>query len=465
MNKTRQYLLALGLVCLGFSLTAVNAHAAPDSLVWRTNVNRVDADIRSWSLDTVLRQIAARTGWRVSVEPDTQQTVSVRFKDLPSGEALRRLLNNLNFALLRQSNAPPHLLVFRTSMQEATQLVSPAPADSAARPLARRIPNELIVTLKPGADIEALARSLGAKVLGRIPGLNAYRLGFDDSAAADLARRALQEAPDVASVDNNYAFDRPVGAREVLSTSLPPLQLKARAASGDGRVIVGLIDTAVHRLDGGLNEFLLPGLSAVGESSSARDALTHGGAMAETLLRGVQAAGGGQSGVRVLPVDVYGASGSTTTFQVAGGVYQAVNNGGATILNLSLGSDGDSPFLHDLLQSASRQGVLILAAAGNTPTTAPTYPAAYPEVIAVTAGDRTGQIAPYANRGDFVDLVAPGVSIVYFNGQPFYVSGTSAATAFATGLAAGLADGSGKKAADIEAALKAMLGAKAPPKP
>jgi thermitase len=90
--------------------------------------------------------------------------------------------------------------------------------------------------------------------------------------------------------------------------------------------------------------------------------------------------------------------------------------------------------------------------------TTPTYPAAYPEVIAVTAGDRTGQIASYANRGDFVDLVAPGSSIVYFNGRPYYVTGTSAATAYATGLAAGLADGKKRTPAEIQAALQSLLG-------
>jgi hypothetical protein len=245
---------------------------------------------------------------------------------------------------------------------------------------------------------------------------------------------------------------------------VPPLQLKVRAPSGEGRAIVGLIDTAVQKLDGGLNDFLLPAIRVAGDPQLPADAPSHGTAMAETLLRGLQTAAGGSSAAQVLPVDVYGPNAMTTTFDVATGVYKAVN-GGATILNLSLGSDGDSPFLHDLLRSASAQGALIFAAAGNVPTTAPTYPAAYSEVIAVTAGDRQGQIASYANRGAFVDLVAPGASIIYFNGQPYYVSGTSAATAFVSGLAAGLADGTHKTPAQVEAALKGMLGAKSGAKP
>src|SRR5256885_9296322 len=82
-----------------------------------------------------------------------------------------------------------------------------------------------------------------------------------------------------------------------------------------------------------------------------------------------------------------------------------------------------------IIKSGAAQGVLFFAAAGNEPTTAPSYPAAYPEVVAVTAGTRDGAIASYANRGDFVDLAAPGTSLVFFNGTSWMVTGTSTSTA------------------------------------
>ena len=120
------------------------------------------------------------------------------------------------------------------------------------------------------------------------------------------------------------------------------------------------------------------------------------------------------------------------------GVVQAAN-GGAKVINLSLGSQGDSPFLHKVIQEVSKQKVAVFAAAGNEPVTTPFYPAAYPEVMAVTAVDK-GKIASYANRGDFVSLGAPGNSVVCYNGQPYYVAGTSASSAFASGMAAGYMD-------------------------
>ena len=57
----------------------------------------------------------------------------------------------------------------------------------------------------------------------------------------------------------------------------------------------------------------------------------------ETILRSVQGTTSGTTSIKVLPVDVYGNNVSTTTFDVAQGIYRAVN-AGANVINLSLGS-------------------------------------------------------------------------------------------------------------------------------
>jgi hypothetical protein len=157
--------------------------------------------------------------------------------------------------------------------------------------------------------------------------------------------------------------------------------------------------------------------------------------MAETVLRAVAQAGGGSSSVRILSVDVYGADATTTSWNVALGIQAAVNNG-ATVLNLSLGGPSDSAVLDSIIQQAIAAGIPVYAAAGNQPVSTPTYPAAAPGVIAVTA-TQGGQLAPYANFGSFVSLAMPGASVVYLGGQPYLVQGTSPATAYATGVAAG----------------------------
>jgi thermitase len=436
---------------------ALPARAA-DTLNWETNHNRVSADIKSGKLLPVLEQIASITGWHIYLEPDTTCTVSAKFDRLPPNEALHLLLHDLNFALVPATNTSPRLFVFRTTMDNATQSVRPAnPATAGAK--GKVIPNELIVRLKPGAKIDDLAKLLGAKVIGRIDSLNAYRLQFEDQAAADAARQQLAGNPDVASVDSNYSIDRPASPVGAQSSNLPPPpQLQLKPPPSDGRIVVGLIDTALQPLGNGLDSFLLKAISVAGEAQLDPNNPTHGTSMAETFLRSLAAMTKGSSSVQILPVDVYGPNAATSTFDVANGIAQAVN-AGANPINLSLGSDSDSPFLHSVIQDASSKNIVFIGAAGNTPVTTPFYPAAYSEVMAVTAIDQ-GQLASYANRGSFVSLGAPGTSVIYFNGQPYYVTGTSASAAFTSGIAAGYMDSTHSTTSQMQDFLRSKFGVK-----
>jgi hypothetical protein len=210
-----------------------------------------------------------------------------------------------------------------------------------------------------------------------------------------------------------------------------------------------------------LDSFLLKAISVAGEAQPDPNSPTHGTSMAETILRSLAAMTKGSSSVQILPVDVYGPNAATSTFDVANGIAAAVN-GGANPINLSLGSDGDSPFLHSVIQDASSKHIVFIGAAGNQPVTTPFYPAAYPEVMAVTAIDQ-GQIASYANRGSFVSLGAPGTSIVYYQNQPWVVQGTSASSAFTSGIAAGYMDATHNSASQMQAFLLSNFGVKIVP--
>jgi len=428
-------------VCVALALCGLTWNARANTLQWNTNRNRVSAELRAAPLDSVLKEVSAATGWSVYLEPDTSLRVSAKFKDLPPGQALPLLLGRLNFALAPGTNASSKLFVFRTSATHATQLVPP---EHAAIPTGNTnlLANELIVRLKPGAKIDELAAKLGAKVKGRIEELGTYRLEFADEEAAEAARQSLATNEDVQSVDDNFSIDRPISPSPLqASTTPPPVKLQLKPPPEDGRVIVGLIDTAVQPLGNDLDSFILKQISVAGTPQLAPGEPSHGTSMAETILRSLQAITKGSTAVQILPVDVYGANPSTSTFDVANGIVQAVN-GGAKIVNLSLGSEADSPFLKDIIAEVSKKNIPIFAAAGNEPVTTPFYPAAYPGVTAVTAVEQ-GQLAPYASRGSFVDVAAPGTSVVYYNNQPYYVVGTSAAAAFTSGIAAGYLDSTG----------------------
>ena len=141
----------------------------------------------------------------------------------------------------------------------------------------------------------------------------------------------------------------------------------------------------------------------------------------------------------LLSVRVLDSEGIGDTFTVAQGVIAAADNG-ANVINLSLGSYGDSAVLRDAIDYAIDKGAIIVAASGNDGIEQVSYPAAYENVIGVTAVDASGAFADFSNTGDGVDIGAPGVGVHSAWGEEGQVqfSGTSAASPFVAGAIAAM---------------------------
>jgi len=122
---------------------------------------------------------------------------------------------------------------------------------------------------------------------------------------------------------------------------------------------------------------------------------------------------------------------------IADGIVWAVDNG-ANILNISLSLSEPSEALEEAIAYAWSHGAVIIAAAGNNGSSAPQYPAYYPQVIAVTATMEDDSRAPLASYGEWVDVAAPGYQIYSTlpDNEYGYKTGTSQAAAYVTGLAA-----------------------------
>ncbi len=448
-------------------LLVLTSAATPNvnKLDWKHNDNQVSADIQSWNLKVLLERISSVTGWEVLLEPGTTRDISVKFSNLSIENALPRLFGKLNYALVPQTNAAPKFFVFKTSMGRATEAVRQSFKETENKDK-NRIRTQLIVTLSPSSalTIDELAKLLGAKVMGRADGLHTYLLEFENESDALAARAKLNDNPNISSTENNYRFDPPPPHFAAPGSSSSAFNLKPVSTADANNPIVALVDSRVQNLDPAKAQFLLPGVSLV-DGTPAPGQLTHGTSMADALLTGMAAGlkGAESSPWKILPIDIYGPNETTTTFNVAQGIYEAVNRG-ATIVNLSLGSPSDSPLLRSVIQSSTEQKVVFFGAAGNVPTDAPTYPAAYPEVMAVTAGDQNRNIAPYANYGSFVDVMGPGGTIVNYSGQRYFVGGTSVATAYVSGLAAGAATTTAMPLFDIQTLIRDRLGFTATPR-
>ena len=106
------------------------------------------------------------------------------------------------------------------------------------------------------------------------------------------------------------------------------------------------------------------------------------------------------------------------------------------VISMSLGGGSPPPELHDMIIQAYNYGITIVAAAGNEGASQPSYPAAYPEVIAVGAIDSNGNVPSWSNR--LPEVSAPGVDILSTYPDDTYntLSGTSMATPHVAGTVA-----------------------------
>jgi serine protease len=111
-------------------------------------------------------------------------------------------------------------------------------------------------------------------------------------------------------------------------------------------------------------------------------------------------------GVTLMPVKACIYNGVCLTLAQAEGINFAVQNG-AKVINMSLGGAQASEAVRQAVVRAAQAGVVIVAAAGNE-NGAVSFPAAFPEVIAVGAVDRNRRRAFYSNFGPQLDFVAPG---------------------------------------------------------
>lgn len=162
---------------------------------------------------------------------------------------------------------------------------------------------------------------------------------------------------------------------------------------------------------------------------------------------------------KILPIKVLSGSGQGSMSTLAAGVVYAADNG-ATVINMSLGSYGESQTLKAALVYANEKSTLV-AAAGNdhykvdtvSPPSdpyAPLFPACYPFIIGVEASMPGGELAPFSNFdpsgfkytanpwGLNYEIRAPGTNIysTFPNGSYMALSGTSMATPIVSGAVA-----------------------------
>jgi hypothetical protein len=317
---------------------------------------------------------------------------------------------------------------------------------------ARFVATEMVLQARANVSqqsVDSVARRLGLSIVGSqsiaLTGGTLFHLRMSDRRQMADVVRAL-EAENIGIAQPNYVYrlqqDANLAARTKATEAgqyvLGKLQLPDAHRVATGRnVLVAMIDSAVDAGHPDLAGAIVEQFDAVGRRDQPH---VHGTGMAGAIaarrkLMGVA------PGARVLAISAFSPDASespqATTQHVLAGLEWAIKKG-ARVINMSFAGPYD-PMLQLALKNARERGIVLIAAAGNLGSKSPPlYPAADPNVIAVTATDADDKHFAQANQGPHVAVSAPGVDVLEPapNGGYQLTTGTSVAAAHVSGVVA-----------------------------
>ncbi len=298
---------------------------------------------------------------------------------------------------------------------------------------------------KPGPAEHRLIKSQGGEVTKELERIDVLLVELP-SHASDRAVNALQNIPNISFVEENGTMEAhsqtvPWGIDRVFgdeSYSFPTWN-----TSEGERIGVAILDTGIDLRHEDLE--VAGGFATVNCFPPARcarpwdDDHGHGTHVAGTVaaLNNEKGVVGVAPNIDLYAVKVLDRNGGGSWADIANGITWATDED-IEIINMSLGG-GHSSTVQRAVKYAHEAGVLLVASAGNSGPGENTvsYPAAYPEVIAVSATDINDEFPNFSSRGSQVELAAPGVSILStVPGGYETKSGTSMASPHVAGVAA-----------------------------
>lgn len=333
--------------------------------------------------------------------------------------------------------------------QERTPPVIPAAVPNS--PAARQI-LVLVSQTQPGNVEAQIASAYGLQAVSGSPiavldaRAHVYRITDNRSTQSVIA--TLQSDPRIVLAQSNMTYQRqgaPIGtaAEQVIRAAQYGLDMigiprAQELATGRG-VKVAVIDSGIDAEHPDLKDAIVETFDATGSTEPIPDA--HGTAVAG-IIRAKGTVLGVAPGATLLAARAFSGdpkrdTAESTSFILLKALDWSIGHG-ANVINLSF-AGGRDPVLERIIAEANNRKVILVAAAGNGgPKAAPAYPAAYPQVIAVTAHDKADKLYQHANRGDYITVAAPGVEILVpiAKGSHMFMSGTSMSSAYVTGIIA-----------------------------
>jgi subtilisin family serine protease len=328
---------------------------------------------------------------------------------------------------------------------------SPGSAPPQAAIDLRTVPNELVAEIDSALSLEQadeLARRHGLERIAsqefRLIGSTIGLFRIIDQRPMDTVRREFAADDSVKSVSFNFRYllqqqgqKRSMTEGDAAQYAVAQLRLpQAHKLARGMNVTIAVIDSGVDVKHPELVNSIADSFDALGSKEGPH---VHGTGIAGAIVAHGKLMGSAPE-ARLLAIRAFGGganSAESTTYVILKSLDYATEHG-AQIINMSFAGPKD-PVIERGVAATAARGILMVAAAGNGGAKSPPlYPAANPNVIAVSGTDAQEKLFAASNRGVHISVAAPGADIFLPSPDEKYqiTSGTSFSAAYVSGVAA-----------------------------
>lgn len=308
----------------------------------------------------------------------------------------------------------------------------------------RSAPDRLIVRLKKDSDRPAIERLLkqNKSALQRQLGKQKTFVIKTSKTQRDGLRKKLLRDKRFAGVELDRGYEPsftpndPLFAQQWSHQNLKT-PLAWDTTRGSSNRIIAILDSGVDSAHPDLQQRMTSGWNVFDNSSDTTDLDGHGTWVAGSAAGALNNATGvsGVTDATIMPIKITDADGFAYTSTIVDGLAWAQEHG-ATIANISFAIYAGDSVVTEAARDFTDAGGIVFASAGNDGTEHTN--ADNPYIVSVGALASTNAVSSFSTRGPFVDLFAPGESIITTSPQNEYVTvnGTSFASPIAAGAAA-----------------------------
>lgn len=314
------------------------------------------------------------------------------------------------------------------------------------------VEQEVLVKIKPGAEIEKIVSELGGTIIETLPQISVIRIKLASGVTVAESIKTLEVLKEVEYAEPNgicymHLVPNDLDYGSQWAPQLTGAESAWNVTTGDNNIVIAVTDTGVDGTHPDFGGKVIAGYDTFNNiailantNSAVQYHGTHCAGIAAAVGNNSQGMAGVAWGSTIMPIRICddGPDYLASWSDMAEAFIWAVDSG-ADIISCSFGGKGYSQTMKDAIDYAViDNGCIFITSMGNSSRNETNYPAGYQSVIAVGATDAHDEIASFSTTGNHMSVCAPGVEIysTMSGGAYDYLDGTSMACPFVAGAAA-----------------------------